>query len=215
MDEMERTKIKEIKRRVVAMLEERQPLETASGLVESPSKYWSEFCSYFDYMLELPEEYFAKLRLHTYHLTGDNYQTYYFTEPGDSLEAWQWDMLTDGIPPQYILNEPEGGIGFYLADDRFVSRDITIYQRTISSLYRRGVLAELSRRKKSYVLEIGGGYGASAHHFKNICRNVTYIIVDLPETLLFSASYLSLLNPQKKIYVYDRVSFPDVAQSEP
>ncbi len=46
-----------------------------------PSQYWSDFCSAFDYMLELPEESFAKLRLHADHLTGDNYQTYYFGDP--------------------------------------------------------------------------------------------------------------------------------------
>jgi hypothetical protein len=48
-----------------------------------------------------------------------------------------------------------------------------------------------------------------AHHLSNILRNATYVIVDLPETLLFSASYLSLLNPDKKIYIYDRSDFSE------
>jgi hypothetical protein len=219
MEEFNRAKIRNIKSKVIAMLEERRSLESGETSVVLPSRYWSDFCSYFDYMLGLPEESFAKLRLHTYHLTGDNYQTYYFGDPeqstwtGSLLEMLTLEMLTKDIPSGYILNEPEGGIGFRYDDGRFVSLDITRFQRGVSTLYRHGVLSELSSRERAYVLEIGGGYGGLAHHLSNICRNATYIIIDLPETLLFSASYLSLLDHQKKIYIYDRNDFPELIQS--
>jgi len=61
-------------------------------------------------MLWLLEECFSKLRLHTYHLTGDNYQTYYFGTP-DSLRPL-WEECVKDIPSEYVLSEPAGGIGF-------------------------------------------------------------------------------------------------------
>jgi putative sugar O-methyltransferase len=213
VDERSRAEIRNIKSKVIAMLEERQSLESSETSLVSPSRYWSDFCSYFDYMLGLPEEYFAKLRLHTYHLTSDNYQTYYFGDPEYFRSVSGLEMLTKDIPSTYILNEPEGGIGFHYDNGRFVSRDIVRYQRVVSTLYRHGVLRELSSRERSYVLEIGGGYGGLAHHISNICRNATYVIIDLPETLLFSASYLSLLDQRKKIYIYERKDFPEIIQS--
>ena len=215
MQESELQKIREIKSRVRAMLEERHQLQTGDGSVALPSAYWSDFCESFDYLLGLEEQYYSKLRLHTYHLTGDAYQFYYFTDPNFFRHGIHLKALTAGIPPAYVLNEPEGGIGFRYEDNRFISLDIARLQRAVSTLYRHGVFSGLPSGggERAYVLEIGGGYGSLAHHLSNIIRNVTYFIVDLPETLLFSASYLSLLNPQKKIYLYDSSDFPALVES--
>ena len=68
--------------------------------------------------------------------------------------------------------------------------------------------------KRRLFFEIGAGYGSTAHHISNILHNNTYIIVDLPETLMFSATYLSLLNANKKIYLYDAQSVDNVLQSD-
>jgi len=193
------------------MLEERRLNESGETSFTSPSSYWSDFCSYFDYMLGLPEEFFAKLRIHTYHLTGDNYQTYYFGDPERFMAASRLRQLTKNLPSAYVLNEPEGGIGFRLEDGRFLSWDTVRYQRVISTLYRYGILPEVCRKDKSYVLEIGAGYGGLAYHFWNICRNATYFILDLPETLLFSAAFLSLHN--QKFYLYDKNDFQDIIDS--
>jgi SAM-dependent methyltransferase len=124
--------------------------------------------------------------------------------------------LTKDIPPAFIINEPEGGIGFHYDDGRFLSQDVVRYQRVITSLYRSGILSELvdGRTQRKYVLEFGGGYGGLAHHLSNICGNGTYVIVDLPETLLFSAAYLSMLNPHKKIHIYEPGDFQEAAQFE-
>ena len=46
-----------------------------------------------------------------------------------------------------------------------------------------------------------------------ILDQVTYVIVDLPETLLFSAAYLALHNPDKKVYLYDCSDFAEVMES--
>ena len=214
MDEKSREMIRTVKSRIIACLDERQRLGTKEAGVTSPSKYWSDFCSFFDYMLWIPEESFSKLRLHTYHLTGDNYQTYYFKIGAELFKATRQELIKD-VPSDYVLYEPEGGIGFLCGNGKLVSHDILRYQQVVNTLYRYGVISPVAKasEQRKLVLEIGGGYGGLAHHLLNICRNATYIIVDLPETLLFSASYLSLLNPQKMIYIYEGRDFPEFMRS--
>jgi hypothetical protein len=72
-----------------------------------------------------------------------------------------------------------------------------------------GVLRELSANKtKNLVLEVGGGYGGLAHHLGRIlAANSTYVIMDLPEMLLFAGAYLIVNNPDKDIYVYEESTF--------
>ena len=211
MEESSRARIRAIKSRVIAMLEERRALDDASSTV-SPSKFWSDVCSHFDYMLGLPEEYFVKLRLHTYHLTGDIYQTYLFGDAQYFRSTNKVDVLADGVPSTYVLNEPEGGIGFRYDDGRYLSSDILRFQRVVNTLYRYGILPQLSTLsgRRARILEIGAGYGGLAHHISNICKNTTYVVVDLPETLLFASSYLSLLNPHKRVYLYAREDFDEL-----
>ena len=193
----------EIQRKVRAMLDERQ-MSIHDGPSRRPSSYWTDFTSFFDYMRDLSPTSLAKVRLHTYHLTGDNYQTYYFGNRAAFVNFYGEWLATDGLPAEHVLSEPEDGIGFRLDDGRFVSADIARFQRTVSTLSRRGVLGELSRSESSpLVIEIGGGYGGLAVHLSRILKRCRYILVDLPETLVFSASYLVLQAPTKRLYLYD------------
>ena len=216
MDERDRLKIREVKSAVIDMLEERKSLSGTCLSLFSPSKYWSDFCSFFDYMFTLPEECFGKLRLHTYHITGDNYQRYYFGDIDEFMSANDLIKLTKDIPNGYIINEPESGIGFTYAGKRFVSRDSIGCQKIINNLYRYNVLGELGvgGKEKCLILEIGAGYGALAHHLSKIIGNCTYVIIDLPETLIFSGAYLSLLNAQKNIYLYRRENYQKILRSK-
>ena len=59
-------------------------------------------------------------------------------------------------------------------------------------------------------VEIGGGWGGFGHVFKQLIPNATYIIVDLPATLLFSSVYLSAIYPNKKIYLYSDDTYAEV-----
>jgi hypothetical protein len=195
--------LREIQRKVRAMLAERQS-SVPDGPFQRPSHYWTDFTSYFDYIGELSPHSLAKLRLHTYHLTGDNYQTYYFGNRRGFLGFYGSWLATDGLPAQHVLSEPEDGIGFRLEDGRFVSADIARFQRSVATLSRRGILDELTRgASPPRVIEIGGGYGGLALHLSRIFQTSRYFLVDLPETLVFSASYLILQAPAKRLYLYD------------
>jgi hypothetical protein len=105
-----------------------------------PSSYWTDFTSFFDDMTDLSPTSLAKVRLHTYRLTGDNYQTYCFGNRGGFLDFYGRWLATDGLPAENVVSEPEDGIGFRLADGRFVSADIARFQRCVSTLSRRGIL---------------------------------------------------------------------------
>ncbi|MGO9471596.1 MAG: putative sugar O-methyltransferase [Isosphaeraceae bacterium] len=193
----------EIQRKVRAMLEEREAL-IQNGTFRPPSRYWTEFTSFFDYMGDLSPRSLAKVRLHTYHLTGDNYQTYYFGNRKGFLDFYGAWLATDGLPAEHVLSEPEDGIGFRLEDGRFVSADIARFQRSVATLSRQGVLGELTCLGfPSRVIEIGGGYGGLALHLARVLGTCRYLLVDLPETLVFSASYLALQASAKRLYLYD------------
>jgi hypothetical protein len=86
---------------------------------------------------------------------------------------------------------------------KIINQDINRYQSCISNLYSTGVLDKL---EGELVMEIGGGYGGLAHQIGGITK-CTYIIMDLPEMLLFSGGFLIVNNPGKKIYVYDKEIF--------
>jgi putative sugar O-methyltransferase len=206
LDDAGRERIRSLRGRIVAMLEERRSLPGAS-----PSRYWSDFCETFDYMLGLPEDSFLKLRIHTYHLTGDNYQTYYFGDAEAFRAVHSLDHYTADIPDEFVLDEPPGGIGFTYSSGRVVSLDSLRYQRVVNTLVRHADLRTLSAKAPS-ILEIGGGYGGLAHHLSRLCPGSRYVIVDIPETLLFSSTYLTLQNPGKKLYLYDPTDFEQVLQ---
>jgi putative sugar O-methyltransferase len=201
MNQLVRQRLRTARVRVTRMIAERDAHGDPS---QKPSRYWADFCSYFDYMFGLPDEAFERLRLHTYHLTGDSYQRYYF---GDADAFWETERLDDlarSLPPELVINEPPGGIGHRYPSGRFVSADTLRYQRVLGSLYRAGVISQLRELPRPRLLEVGGGYGGLAHHLSAILGQATYVIVDLPETLLFSTCYTIILNPEKRIYVYDK-----------
>jgi SAM-dependent methyltransferase len=209
MDDQRREAISQIKSKVGLMLKERQAMmhDTAD-----PSLVWSGACDMFDYLPGMQDDSFGKLRLHTHVLTADHYLRYVLGSGKDKLRR-RWEGQTKNIPEKYIIQEPEGGFGFRFGD-RLISEDTLRYQMLVNALYQRGFLSLLEADRWKYVLEIGGGYGALAHHLSSLATNTTYVIIDLPETLLFSAAYVSLHNPKANVYVYDPRDFAEVLGSK-
>ena len=61
------------------------------------------------------------------------------------------------------------------------------------------MLDEIRAPGRKLVWEIGAGWGGFAYQFKTLFPDVTYVIVDLPELFLFSATYLMTLFPEAKV----------------
>jgi hypothetical protein len=204
LPESMREELNQARERVRSMLSERAQLKKHDKTLAMPSTYWSDFCSYFDYLLDLSPESLARIRLHTYHLTGDTYQTFYFQVGADAMLA-SWRQLVRGVPEEFVLSEPPGGLGFEVDDGtRRVNWDIYRAQMALNYLMRnwKPVPEVRSSPHRSLFLEIGAGYASTGYHLQRTYRNVGYIIVDLPETLLFSATYLTVLHGGGRLYVY-------------
>jgi hypothetical protein len=139
----------------------------------------------------------------------------YFSQffPDESGEAPDWCIpafkeYTRGLPSEYICKPPLvlGEIGYQVGTS-CVNRDIISYQERINLLLEFGAFKRLRELQNPIILEIGAGYGGLAYFVKQIVPNATYVIVDLPRSLLFSGCYLSVtLSPDCSVEVFDETS---------
>jgi hypothetical protein len=109
------------------------------------------------------------------------------------------------LAPDAIANEPPpklGEIGF-MVDRHLVNRDIVAYQERLAILMNSGVIEALRGRSQLGILEIGAGFGGLAYRLKRLLPGAIYYICDLPESLVFSSVYLSLMTNDRTCIVYD------------
>jgi putative sugar O-methyltransferase len=116
--------------------------------------------------------------------------------PAENDKDWSISAFrhyTSELPPEYICNAPlvGGEIGFRVGN-RCVNMDVVSFQARMALLYKLKLLEPLKEDSNPVILEIGGGYGALAYFIKAIIPQATYCIVDLPESLMYSACYLTL-----------------------
>ena len=106
-----------------------------------------------------------------------------------------------GLPRRLILEPPWmlGEVGADV-DGVIVNQDTVRQQATVATLWRLGVIDYLRHRAAkngtAHMIEIGAGHGSLCYHLKRLVPQLTYTIIDLPETLLFSAVYLALTAPE-------------------
>jgi hypothetical protein len=189
-----------VRGQVLAMLEE------AAQLGDLSSNYWQEELAGFSYMLDASPLIVARLREHCYHLTGlrsyDYRQHHKHQQDGfvRKLAALRRQDSDDLFVPESPLL---GGFGYKIGDG-LVNVDTLKFYEALIALNRGGLLSQFRRpgNPRKIVLEIGAGWGGFAYQFKTLCPDVCYVIVDLPQTLLFSAVYLKTLFPQATILVY-------------
>ena len=206
-----RDKIKNLKQAVNQMLYELHE-DVSQGETKLPASIWSECMGVFAYIMNLSEDDFLNIRLHTSLITGEFVLAYWHSypaiEPEKFAENIGYKFYTEDLPQNYWVGEPPTpkiprpiGVNYR---GRIINYNICRYQSCISNLYSMGVLSFLEQQERSLVLEIGGGYGGIAHALGNVLRKSTYIIMDLPEMLLFSGGYLIVNNPASRIYIYKR-----------
>jgi hypothetical protein len=182
-------------------------LVAESGSSGAPSEYWSEELGNIDYMLDASPLVVAKLRRHCYHITGIwpyNYRTH--KDRAQEQHAEKLRALIEVGDPELLVHEPPilGGFGFEL-DGGLVNLDTLKFFEVLIALERGAVLGGLrERRGRSYVWEIGAGWGGFAYQFKRLFPDTTYVIVDLPELFLFSATYLMTAFPDARVAFFGR-----------
>jgi hypothetical protein len=105
-----------------------------------------------------------------------------------------------GLPPARVVTAPRlfGEAGRDVGGT-LVNPDTWSCQQRVNGLHASGVLdllrARGAGRGRARVLEIGAGYGALAHALQTMAGPLDYVVVDLPESMLYSSIWLSTALP--------------------
>jgi putative sugar O-methyltransferase len=176
-------------------------LLSRSDAGETPSAYWREELAGFEYMLDASPFVIDKLRQHTYHITG--LRTYDYRTGKDALKEnlrRKRDLLVETHGGELLVPESRelGGFGYEL-DGELYNVDTLKFFESLIALDQAGVLDRLRKPERHIVWEIGGGWGGLAYHIKTVAPQLTYVISDLPEVMLFSATYLATMFPEATV----------------
>ena len=189
-----------IRDRVLEMVEEAE----VRGSI--PSCYWSEEVEGFEYMFDASPLLVEKLREHCHHLTGIrsyDYRAHHsHVQPllARKLQALQnLDRRGLFVPESLQL----GGFGHEI-NSHLVNVDTLKFYEVMIALDHAGMLDDFYENsgEGKVVLEIGGGWGGFAYQFMTIFPKATFMIIDLPATLLFSAVYVNSLFPDAQCFIY-------------
>jgi putative sugar O-methyltransferase len=171
-----------------------------------PSEYWREELENIAYLFDASPLVIDRLRQHCYHVTGTwpyNYRSHKDRERARhaaKLEALIEVGGSDLVVPESPLL---GGFGFDLeagSTRGFFNIDTLKYLEVLVALDRAYILDEFrTATDRRIVWEIGAGWGGFAYQFKTLFPNTTYLIVDLPELFLFSATYLAAAFPDARV----------------
>lgn len=160
----------------------------------------------------IDEKFLNELRLHSFIFSGWHLQNLIAADPypswtdavkeefcrgGEKSEiAWNtkaFRELISSIPENLIFNPPLvcGELGYDI-DGYCVNRDTILCQYRINTMYYLGVIDHLEKQEKPILLEIGAGLGSLAYFLKKIIPQLTYLVIDIPHSLMFSGCYLSI-----------------------
>jgi putative sugar O-methyltransferase len=128
-----------------------------------------------------------------------------------------WCGRLRGELPEYLRIGPPAKFGEvgWLVDGVIVNQDTAVYWERLAVLYRAGFLdRDADRRLKSgsRILEIGAGYGGLAYYIQRAVPGVQYTVLDIPESLIYSAIYLSVVNPDAGTAFLPNYEFPKLVQ---
>ena len=174
---------------------------------DTPSEYWKEELEGFKYMLDASPFIVNKLREHCYHITGVHSYPYreHHSHSSKSFEN-KLNQLKKVDSNNLLIGESTemGGFGHNI-NGELINIDTLKFYESLIALDKFGIFKKQQNNTSKFIaLEIGGGWGGFGYQFKKTIPKSTYIIVDLPGTLLFSSVYLSTIFPDSKVYFYDK-----------
>ena len=168
---------------------------------EGVSDYWIEEANSFDYLLNATPEILAKFRHHCFHITGDfpyKYRGHHSANLQIDYEVHLATMKGFDKNKMFIPEPPElGGFGFNI--DGLVNVDTLKFYEVMLNLQGTPLFHALEKGIK--VIEIGPGWGGFGFQLKKRFPKTKILLIDLPDTLLFSTTYLKgIFNQDRHIY---------------
>lgn len=110
---------------------------------------------------------------------------------------WSYAEKNDTDGQLRRLQEPlEGNPLEVMRDGKLISQDLA------NSLieYNAILHPDLDRREVRTILELGPGYGRTAHVFLTLQPGCRYILVDIPPALFVAERYLTAIFPERKVF---------------
>jgi putative sugar O-methyltransferase len=172
----------------------------------SVSHYWQEELAGFEYLFDASPLIIQNLRHHCYHITGIRNYEYrrHHNHRAGAFKQKLRDLQALDSNQRLFVGESSalGGFGFPI-DGQLINIDTLKFYEFLIGLQQAGFLAPFekiptSTSNRPVVLEIGSGWGGFAYQFKTLFPQSTYVLVDLPGTLLFSITYLKTLFPDAR-----------------
>ena len=181
-------------------------LDEAERNSDGVSEYWTEELAGFNYILDASPLIVDRLREHSHHITGirsyESRQHHDFRKTGflkKFIALKELDHANLFVQESTIL----GGFG-HDQDVRFVNLDTLKFYEYLIGLDSQGFLDEFkySPENRGVVAEVGPGWGGFPYQFKTLFPNTTYVLIDLPLTLLLSITYLKTAFSDASVFVY-------------
>ncbi len=202
----------EIREIIYRIMDEWRRVDPHAG----PSRYWREEIEGFLYLFDASPLMIEKLRDQCYHITGIrsyDYRHHHRHKRGDF--EYKYGRLK-AIDPAglFVPESPElGGFGFETGAGK-ANVDTLKFYEVLIGLEKAGVLQDFrdEQGQRRTAVEIGSGWGGFAYQFKQLCPGATYVLIDLPPTMLFSGVYLKTLFPEAKTLFYGEEGFAQKAK---
>lgn len=162
-------------------------------------------------------DFVRRLRLQSYIFTG-----YHLSDvlTGVSTPTWggptwasgEWQdwaiqaffLYRELMSPAVLVTPPlvAGEVGFNIFGC-CVNRDGIAYMDRVKLMSEAGIIDRLRRLDRPRILEIGGGYGGLAYFLTRILPRASYVIVDLPSSLMHSGCYLTVAQSTHPVRLSD------------
>ena len=187
-----------VRKAVLKMLEDEG---ARSGLAFS--EYWKQEVAGFEYLFDATPLITEKLRHHCYHITGLKEYEYrpHHAHKAEAFVRKRERLKAHDARGLFVPENPElGGFGHVL-DGQLVNIDTLKFYESLIAMDKAGLLPVQSAGSRPVVVEIGAGWGGFAYQFKTLFPDTTYVIIDLPQVILFSGLYLKEMFPNAKIYI--------------
>lgn len=184
-------------------------LRTLSILDATKSRYWEEESSSIEYLLEATPAIIARLRDHTHWLTSIrsyDYKSHHQHKSNAFLPKYFALRQLDPNLPFHGELGILGDFGFNL-EDNIVNLDTLKFFESIMALNLSGNLLRLKNMRRPIIVEIGAGWGGFLAMLKQYVPDSQLIIVDLPLTLIFSATYLPTAFPDSTVGFFGSPEF--------